>query len=262
MSFENIEFEVREGLAHLTLNRPDAANAINLELVRELLKAATICADDSGIRAVLLTGSGRRFCVGGDLKSFAAAGVGVTELIREIADTLHEALSKFARMDAPLVAAVNGVAAGAGMSMVCMTDIALAADSATFTMAYTAVGLTPDGSSTYFLPRMIGMRRTKELMLTNRRLSAAEALEWGIVQRVVPDDQLMVEAEKLARSLASGPTSALGIVKKLLLASAMSDLEPQLDAETSGIVSVADTSDAREGLAAFFEKRSPVFKGE
>jgi 2-(1,2-epoxy-1,2-dihydrophenyl)acetyl-CoA isomerase len=244
------------------LNRPEASNAINLDLVRELLAAATICAEDSGIRAVLLTGSGQRFCVGGDLKSFAAAGDGVAALIREIADTLHEALSKLARMKAPLVVAVNGAAAGAGMSMVCMTDIALAADSATFTMAYTAVGLTPDGSSTYFLPKMIGMRRTKELMLTNRRLSAAEALEWGIVQRVVPDDQLMVETEKLARSLASGPTNAFGGVKKLLLASELSDLEPQLDAETREIVAVADTSDAREGFSAFFEKRSPAFKGE
>ncbi len=262
MNFENIEFDVRNGLAHLTLNRPDAANAINLELVRELLKAATICAEDSGIRAVLLTGSGQRFCAGGDLKSFAAAGDGVAALIREIADTLHAALSKLARMNAPLVAAVNGAAAGAGMSMVCMTDIALAADSATFTMAYTAAGLSPDGSSTYFLPRMIGVRRTKELMLTNRRLSAAEALEWGIVQRMVPDDQLMVEAEKLARSLASGPTSAFGVVKKLLLASESSDLEPQLDAETDGIVAMAGTSDGREGLAAFLEKRRPAFKGE
>ena len=129
-------------------------------------------------------------------------------------------------------------------------------------LAYTAAGLAPDGSSTYFMPGMIGMRRTKELMLTNRRLSAAEALEWGIVQRVVPDDQLMLEAEKLARSLASGPTKAFGVVKKLLLAGEMSDLEPQLDAETSGIVAMADTSDGREGLTAFLEKRSPVFNGE
>jgi len=262
VGFKNIDFEVQNGLARLTLNRPEASNAINLDLVRELLAAATICAEDSGIRAVLLTGSGQRFCVGGDLKSFAAAGDGVAALIREIADTLHEALSKLARMKAPLVVAVNGAAAGAGMSMVCMTDIALAADSATFTMAYTAVGLTPDGSSTYFLPKMIGMRRTKELMLTNRRLSAAEALEWGIVQRVVPDDQLMVETEKLARSLASGPTNAFGVVKKLLLASELSDLEPQLDAETREIVTIADTSDAREGFSAFLEKRSPAFKGE
>jgi 2-(1,2-epoxy-1,2-dihydrophenyl)acetyl-CoA isomerase len=159
------------------------------------------------------------------------------------------------------VAAVNGPAAGAGMSLVCMTDIALAAESAFFSMAYTAAGLAPDGSSTFFLPRMVGIRRAKELMLTNRRLSAAEAHELGIVERVIPDDTLMAEAEKLARALVSGPTLAFGAVKKLLLASQNAQLEDQLDAETSAITSMTRTSDGREGVAAFREKRKPSFKG-
>jgi 2-(1,2-epoxy-1,2-dihydrophenyl)acetyl-CoA isomerase len=261
MRFENLIFEVRGGLAHLTLNRPKAANSFNLDLAREFLETATICAKDSAIRAVLLTGAGRMFSAGGDLKNFAAAEDRIPERVAATADALHAAILKFARMNAPMVAAVNGPAAGAGMSLVCMTDMALAAESASFTMAYTASGLSPDGSSTYFLPRVVGMRRARELMLTNRRLSAAEAHAWGIVERVVPDDDLMAEAEKLARALASGPTLAFGAVKKLLLESQTAQLEDQLDAETSAIVSMTRTSDGREGVAAFREKRKPSFKG-
>jgi 2-(1,2-epoxy-1,2-dihydrophenyl)acetyl-CoA isomerase len=261
MHFENLTLEVEDGLARLTLNRPKAANSFNLDLTREFLEAATICADDSAIRAVLLTGAGRFFSAGGDLKNFAAAEDQIPKLVSETADALHAAISKFARMNAPIVAAVNGPAAGAGMSLVCMTDIALAAESAFFSMAYTAAGLAPDGSSTYFLPRAVGIRRAKELMLTNRRLSATEAHALGIVERVVPDDALMTEAENLARALASGPTLAFGAVKKLLLASQHAQLEDQLDAETSAIVSMTGTSDGREGIAAFQEKRKPSFKG-
>jgi 2-(1,2-epoxy-1,2-dihydrophenyl)acetyl-CoA isomerase len=147
------------------------------------------------------------------------------------------------------------------MSLVCMTDIALAAESAIFNMAYTAAGLAPDGSSTYFLPRVVGIRRAKELMLTNRTLSAAEAHALGIVERVIPDDDLMAEAEKVARDLASGPTLAFGAVKRLLLSSQGAQLEDQLDAETSAITSMTRTSDGREGVAAFREKRKPSFKG-
>jgi 2-(1,2-epoxy-1,2-dihydrophenyl)acetyl-CoA isomerase len=261
MHFENIDFEVKDGLARLTLNRPKAANSFNIDLTREFLEAATICSEDSEVRAVLLTGAGRFFSAGGDLKNFAAAEDEIPKLVSETTNVLHAAISKFARMNAPVVAAVNGPAAGAGMSVVCMTDIALAAESAFFSMAYTAAGLAPDGSSTYFLPRIVGIRRARELMLTNRRLSAAEAHALGIVERVVPDDALMTEAENLARALASGPTLAFGAVKKLLLASQNAQLEDQLDAETSAIVAMTRTSDGREGVAAFREKRMPNFKG-
>ena len=261
MHFENLNFEVKDGLARLTLNRPKAANSFNIDLVREFLEAATICAEDSEIRAVLLTGAGRFFSAGGDLKNFAAAEDRISKMVSETADTLHAAIAKFARMNAPIVAAVNGPAAGAGMSVVCMTDIALAAESAFFSMAYTAAGLSPDGSSTYFLPRIVGIRRARELMLSNRRLSAAEAHELGIVERVVPDDDLMDEAEKIALALANGPTLAFGAVKRLLLASQNAQLEDQLDAETSAITAMTRTSDAREGIAAFREKRLPNFKG-
>jgi len=262
MGYEALEFDVRDGVGHLTLNRPKAANALDLTLVRELVEVAKTCDGDPTIRAVLLTGAGKMFCAGGDLRSFAAAEGSIPELVREVADTLHQALSIFARMDAPVVAAVNGVAAGAGMSMVCHADMAIAAESAKFTMAYTAAGLTPDGSSTYYLPRIIGRRRTIELMLTNRRLSAAEAAEWGIVNRAVPDAELMAEAEALAKQLASGPTRAYGTTKKLLLASATNDLETQMDLETDGIAGMTETKDGLEGMNAFLEKRAAEFTGE
>ena len=262
MAYQALEFEVRDGVARLTLNRPKAANALDLTMVRELVDVAERCDRDPAVRALLLTGAGRMFCAGGDLRSFAAAEDSIPNLVREVADTLHKALSIFARMNAPIIAAVNGVAAGAGMSIVCHADMAIAAESAKFTMAYTAAGLTPDGSSTFFLPRIIGRRRAVDLMLTNRRLSAAEAAEWDIVNRVVPDGELMAEAETLAKQLASGPTRAYGGVKKLMVASATNDLETQMDLETDFISGMTETKDGIEGMNAFLEKRAANFTGE
>ena len=262
MSYEALTFEVRDGIGHLTLNRPKAANALNLSMAQELVEVARRCDQDPAIRVVLLTGAGAMFCAGGDLRSFVAAEEGIPAFVQKVANTLHQSLAIFARMDPPVIAAVNGVAAGAGLSLVCFADIAIAAESAKFVMAYTAAGLTPDGSSTFFLPRMIGRRRTAELMLTNRRLSAAEAVEWNIVNRVVPDADLLDEAEKLAASLAAGPTRAFGGVKKLLIESATNDLETQLDLETKFIVEMAGSRDGVEGMNAFLEKRKPSFTGE
>ena len=160
------------------------------------------------------------FCAGGDIGAFAGAGDGVPALLKQITAQLHVAVSRFARMSAPLVAAVNGPAAGAGFALACAADLALASDAAKFSMAYTKIGLVPDGSSTWFLPRLVGARRSLELMLTNRTLSAEEALAWGLVNRVVPAAALLGEAEALARELASGATAAFGAVKRLLLLSA------------------------------------------
>lgn len=262
MGYETIDFEIRDAVGYVTLNRPNAANALNLTLVEELLEIAHQCDRNTGIRAVLLTGKGTMFCAGGDLKDFASAPEGIPAFVQKVADTLHRALSVLAHMDAPVIAAINGTAAGAGLSLACHADLAIAAESAKFTMAYTAAGLTPDGSSTWFLPRTIGRRRTLELMLTNRRLSAAEALEWNLVNRVVPDAELMEEAGKLARKLASGPTRAYGGVKKLLIASVTNELGPQLDLETKFIVDMAGSRDGEEGIRGFLEKRAPTFTGE
>jgi 2-(1,2-epoxy-1,2-dihydrophenyl)acetyl-CoA isomerase len=261
-SFKTLTLERDGALAKLTLSRPDAANALDLEMGKELMHAATQLDEDPDLRAVLITGQGKMFCTGGDLGAMQAAGDGASVYLKELASYLHLAISRFARMRAPVIAAVNGTAAGAGFSMMCATDLAIAADSAKFTMAYTGAGLSPDGSSSYFLPRIIGQRRTFELMLTNRVLTAAEALEWGLVNQVVPADELMPAAEKLAKRLAEGPTHSFAITKKLLVNSAFDSLESQMEQETRGIAECSRTADGREGIAAFLEKRRPVFSGE
>jgi 2-(1,2-epoxy-1,2-dihydrophenyl)acetyl-CoA isomerase len=164
-------------------------------------------------------------------------------------------------MEKPLITAVNGAAAGMGMSFAISGDIILAAESASFTAAYTAAGLSPDGSMTYMLPRMIGVARAREMMLTNRRLKAQEALEWGLVNKVVPDTDLMNEAQTLAKILANGPTRSFGMVKKLLNDTFSATLETQMEQEARGISEMAKSGDAQEGVAAFIAKRKPLFQG-
>lgn len=260
-SFENILFERDGAVATITLNRPDAANGINTPMSKDLLDAAILCSQDPTIRAVLLTGAGKMFSAGGDLKGFAELGENIGSGLSEMTNLLHGAISRFARMDKPLIVAVNGTAAGAGMSLAALGDIVIAAESAKFTMAYTAAGLTPDGSSTYFLPRLIGLRRTQELMITNRRLSAAEAASWGLITRTAPDDSVFDEARALAQQLATGPTKAFGTVRALLAQSSTNGLETQLEQEARGIVTQSGTHDGREGIRAFLEKRQPEFTG-
>jgi 2-(1,2-epoxy-1,2-dihydrophenyl)acetyl-CoA isomerase len=261
MSYETLLFDVSGPVARITLNRPEAANSLNDVMARELMLAAIHCDEDPAIRAVLLTGAGKMFSAGGDLKTFSGFGAETGARLKEITTYFHAAISRFARMDAPLVVAVNGMAAGAGMSLAASGDLVLAAQSARFTMAYTAAGLSPDGSSTWILPRLIGLRRTQELMLTNRMLGAGEALEWGLVNRVVDDGALMAEAEALALGLAGGATRALGAVKKMLVESFTNPLESQMELESRMIAAMAQNDDGREGIAAFVGKRKPSFSG-
>ena len=262
MSSESLRFELSDGVARVTRAREKAGNALDLTMAKALMETALRCDEDAGVRAILITGAGKMFCAGGDVGSFASAGEQMPSLVKEITTYLHAALSRFARMRAPVIAAVNGMAAGAGMSMACAADLAICAESARFTMAYTRVGLAPDGSSSYHLPRLIGNRRTLELMLTNRVLSAQEALDWGMVNRVVPDDQLHPESEKLAKQLADGPTGAFASVKRLVLASASHALEAQMELESRAIADAARSADGREGVQAFVEKRAPQFEGD
>ena len=261
-NYSTLLFEVREHVAHMTLNRPDAANGINLEMASEIRHAARRCATDPEIRAVLLSGAGKMFCAGGDLKAFAAQPEGeLPGFLEQVTLHLHQAISHFARMNAPVVAAVHGSAAGGGFSLACACDFPFAAESAKLTMAYTRAGLTPDGSSTYFLPRIIGYRRTLELAITNRVLSAHEAAEMGLVTRVVPDADLIAEATKFATQLASGPTAAYGGVKRLLIDSFTNTLEAQMYLEGDYIAAMGRTVDGREGIASFLAKRPPKFSG-
>ena len=259
--YTTLSLAVEDGLATITLDRAEAANAIDRAMALDLMHAAIRCDEDPEIRAVLITGSGRFFCAGGDLKSFAAAGEGIPAHLKELTTYLHAGVSRFTRMNPPVIGAVNGMAAGAGMSLACSCDIVLAAESAAFTMGYTRVGLTPDGSSTYFLAKAVGLKKALDLTLTNRMLSASEAEAFGIVSRVVADDTLAEEATALGKQLAAGATLALGAAKRLLHSGWSETLETQMELETRAIADAARTADAQEGIAAFIEKRDANFKG-
>jgi 2-(1,2-epoxy-1,2-dihydrophenyl)acetyl-CoA isomerase len=248
-------------VARIAFNRPRSANAIDLATARALLAAAIACDDDPAIRCVLLTGTGKLFCAGGDVTSFAAAGDALPALLKELTAYLHAAIARLAHMQKPLVTAVNGAAAGAGLSLAVLGDIVLATESARFSLAYTKIGLSPDGGSTWLLPRLIGLRRTQELALTNRRLSASEAAQIGLVTRVVPDGTLEDEAANVAVELAAGATGAFGRTRSLLLSSFAATLETQMDAEARAIAEASRGAESREGLRAFHEGREPRFEG-
>jgi 2-(1,2-epoxy-1,2-dihydrophenyl)acetyl-CoA isomerase len=261
-SAKTLLFEVHEHVAHITLNRPKVSNAVNLEMARDFYEAAFACEQSSDVRAVLITGAGRAFCSGGDVQSFAAQEPStLSAYYRRLTLLLHQGIHRFARMRAPVVIAVNGLAGGGGMSLACAGDIVLAGESARFTMAYTRIGLTPDGSSSYYLPRIVGLRRALELALTNRVLSAREAETIGLATRVIPDEQLMSHAQTLAAELAKGPTRAYQGVKRLFYEAANNSLAEQMEFETEWLTDMAGTADVQEGIAAFMAKRPPHFAG-
>lgn len=259
MTYEALKFEIENGIATITLNRPDAANGLNATMARELGEVALRCDNDDAIRVVVLTGSGRFFCAGGDLKDFGTYGDAAPTMIKRLADELHKAISVFARMDAPLIIAVNGVAAGAGLSIAAIGDLVVASENASFTMAYSRAGLSPDGSSSYYLPRVIGLRRTQDLMLTNRTIDAKEALDWGLVTKVVPANDLLDTAQQIAGKLAAGSAGAHAAIKKLLLMTFNNGLETQMEIEGRLIAECAGSENGQEGIRAFLEKRAPKF---
>ena len=262
MSYDSLVYEVKDGVGLIRLNRPDEGNLITLEMTNELLDVALRCDEDPQVRAVVLTGSGKMFCAGGDLKTFAAQGDRVSCYLKKVTQVFHAAISRFNWMDAPVVGAINGTAAGGGFSLALTTDIAIAAESAKFTMAYTKIGLAPDGSSSYFLARLVGLRRAKEMALLNPVLSARQALEWGLINQVVADDQVLPAALEIAQKLAQGPTLALGETKRLILTGATESLESQMEKESRAVASMAGQADGREGVAAFLNKRIPKFTGQ
>ena len=262
MSDDSLVFEIKDGVGLIRLNRPDDGNVITLEMANEMLDVAIRCDEDPEVRAVVLTGSGKMFCAGGDLKAFAAQGQRVSGYLKKVTQAFHGVISRFNWMDAPVVGAINGTAAGGGFSLALTTDIAIAAESAKFTMAYTKVGLAPDGSSSYFLARLVGLRRAKEMALLNPVLSAKQALEWGLINRVVADDQVLPAALEIASHLAKGPTRAFGEAKRLILSGATESLESQMEKESRAISALAGKADGREGVAAFIGKRIPKFTGQ
>ena len=262
MAHDTVQLTRADGVATLTLNRPHAYNALDLTLGRDLFHAVLEADDDVSVRAIVVTGAGKAFCAGGDVKGFADNLHRIGALIKELTTYLHGAVSRLARSEKPVIMAVNGVAAGGGMSLALAGDLVLAAESARFTMAYSKIAATPDGSSTYYLPRLIGVRRAMELYFTNRVLSAREAQEWGLVTRVVPDAELASAAAALAGELAQGPTRAFGGAKRLFHQSTWESLETQMELEAQAIAASGRTDDFRAGVTAFATKQpSPPFRG-
>ena len=207
-----------------------------------------------------MTGKGRMFCAGGDIKVFAAQGPKLSFHLKETTQAFHGAISRFNWMDAPVIAAINGTAAGGELSLALSTDIAVAAESAKFTMGYTKIALAPDGSSSYFLARIVGIRRAKEMALLNPVLSARQALEWGLINQVAASGRVLTSAWRRRTCLASGPARSLGETKRLILSGASESLESQMERESRAIAAMAATADGQEGIASFIEKRSPAFQ--
>ena len=254
----------RDGaVATLTLNRPDALNVLDLPMVTGLLAHLSEIADDTTIRAVVLRGAGPHFMAGGDIRMFAALRplppAERTARFKEFIVPVHAALELLVRLPQPVVARVHGACAGFGISLMCACDLAIASDDAYFSTAYRQIGLTPDGSGTWSLPRVVGPRKAMELVLLSPRLDASEALRIGLVNRVVPTAELDTAVDAVTRSLASGPALALRNARRLLRGSLEHTLSQQLDAEAASIAQCAGTDDFVEGITAFLEKRAPRF---
>lgn len=267
----------RDGpVVRLVLNRPKAGNAINVEVAKALMDAAIECDEDPTVRCVVLTGAGRMFCVGGDVKLFSSAGDRIPHLLKELTSYLHSAVSRLARMKKPLVTVINGPAAGAGFSLALLGDIALASRDASFTLAYGKLGLSPDGGSTWLLPRLIGLRRAQELMLTDPTLTAQQAADLGLVTRVCDADEvvseptglttrpvegatLLAQAAALTDTLSRGGVQAWGRTRELLLSTYGASLESHLEAEARAIALAGRSAESREGIAAFVERRPANF---
>lgn len=253
--------EDRGAVAYLTLNRPAVLNALDQAMVEAFLATARAVAEDAGIRAVVLRGAGRAFMAGGDIRAFQAAGHDAPAFINRLIRPFHEAVTCLAEMPKPLVTSVHGAVAGAGVSLMLLGDLTIAADSTLVTLAYTQLGTSPDGGASWALPRLVGLRKAMEIALLNEPIGAEEARRLSLVNKVVPAASLEAETDALAQKLASGPTFAFAGVKRLMRASFDHDLATQLEREAESFVACAGTPDFREGVAAFLGKRKPEFGG-
>ena len=259
-SFAALRWEVADGIGTITLDRPEALNSLDLTLKRELLAALRAADRDAAVRAVVLTGAGRAFCAGQDLKERLAPDASPLDV--EVRERFNPLILAIHGSTKPIVAAVNGVAAGAGASLAFACDLRLAAETASFVLAFGRIGLVPDSGSSWFLPRLVGAARAAELVYLGEPVAADEALRIGLVSRVVPADQLADEARAVAARLASGAPRALALTRRALARSLEVGLAEALDHEASLQGLAGRTADHAEGLAAFVEKRPPRFRGE
>ncbi len=263
MSFETILYEIENSILTITLNRPEKLNAMTPTLLRELREAIEKANADSQVRVVIITGAGRSFCAGADLGAaselIARGGFSYEENLNATYNPLILTMQHLAK---PIIAAVNGVAAGAGMSLALACDIRIVAESASFTQAFVKIGLVPDSGSTWLLPRLVGMTKALELMLTGQKISSREALDMGMVNQVVADADFITTVNQMAQQFANAPTKTIGLIKQAVQFASTSTLEAALQKEAVLQGEAGISADHLEGVAAFLEKRPAVFKGE
>lgn len=259
MASERVTCERDGAVVVVTLNRPDAYNALDLALGEALLDALIECDEDDAVRAVMLTGAGRAFCAGGDVRAMAAAKGKAAAFLKKLTVFLHGAVATMVRMPKPVIAAVNGPAAGAGFSLALTADLVFASERAAFTMAYTNIGLAPDGSATFFLPRVIGAKRAFDLIASNRTLMPEEARALGLVSDVYPEVEFETRVREAARRLAAGPTQALARAKRLVVLG--ESPETQMEEERQAIAACGRTGDFAAGVQGFLDRRAAVFTG-
>ncbi len=260
--YENIRFSIDNGLATITLNRPQSLNALSSGLKNDFLDAVRTAAQpESGARALLITGEGRAFCAGADLAEGSLAAPD-RDLGKSLMDDYHPILLELANLNMPVISAVNGVAAGAGMSIAISADIVIAARSAYFLQAFVNIGLVPDAGSTFLLPRLVGVARARAMMMLGERVPAETALDWGLIYEMVDDEKLASHAKNLGERLAKGPTRALSGIRQLVAQSLKSNYAEQLQSEAQMQREMGSTSDSTEGVMAFIQKREAKFQGK
>jgi 2-(1,2-epoxy-1,2-dihydrophenyl)acetyl-CoA isomerase len=262
MAYEKILLAKKDGLATLTFNAPERLNAVSRKMIAEIKLCWEDLAADSAVRAVLLTGSGRGFCAGADLADPDREASATADSGAALEKYFNPVIRLMRALPKPIVSAVNGVAAGVGMSFVLASDIAIAAKSASFLQAFARIGLLPDGGSTWFLPRLVGEQRARALAMLAPQITAEQAKEWGLIWDVVEDGELMKTATELARRLADGPSMSLARIKEAMNRASKNDLGQQLDVERDFQRELGRSEDFKEGVAAFLAKRQPAFKGK
>jgi len=261
LSYKTLLLNIDSGVGTLTFNRPESYNALSLELAGELLDAILECDENSSAKVLVITGAGKAFCAGGDVKEFQQNLDNASLYLKKLTSQLHKTITKICRTPKPVIAAVNGVAAGGGFSLSLACDLTVASESAKFIPAYSEIAASPDLGMTYFLPRLVGNKKAFELVFVKKQLTASEAKEWGIVNRVEADGKLAECVSKLAENLIKASGLALGSTKKLFQMSLSQTLESQMENETEFIARAGATQDFKEGVTAFIQRQSPEFKG-